>query len=56
MNTFINLAPGLVGVYLILLGMAMRTEDFKSTLCFKFLPFMLGLGSLFSSLKLFGVI
>lgn len=51
MQTFIYTASALAGAYLILLAFLMNTENFRSTLLFKFIPMMLGLAALVSAGK-----
>jgi len=54
MELFIKLMPVCSGLFLIVSSLLLRTKNFQSAFYFKILPMLLGLGSLFSGLKLFG--
>jgi len=51
-NFIINL---ITGIYLISFSFIMQTENLKSSMIFKIIPFFLGLGSLFITGKLKGL-
>lgn len=53
--TFIVLTT-LAGIYLVFIGLALNTKNFRSLFFFQMIPFFLGLGSLFVAGKLSGVI
>lgn len=53
MELFIKLMPLIAGIYLVFMAIIMETENFISSLAFKVLPMFIGLGCLFSALKLF---
>ena len=53
MENFIKLMPLCSGFYLILIGLIIETQNFRSFLLFRFTPLLIGLGCLFSAGKLF---
>jgi len=46
----------LAGLYMIMVSIMMSTKNFRSTIFFKFIPLILGCGSIGSALKLFDII
>jgi len=46
----------MAGLFLIISGLSLNTENFKSALFFKIIPFFLGAGCLFVAVKLFDII
>ena len=55
MQTFINVVPVVVGVWLIFTVFIIDTGNFLSAMVFKVIPFFLGMISLFCGLKLLNV-
>lgn len=51
---FVNTMPFVTGVYLILIALLMNTENIRSAMLFKVIPFFLGVSCLFTSGKLLG--
>lgn len=56
LEIIINVIPLLSGIYSLFLCLTINTSNFTSDVLCKVIPFFLGLGCVFSSLKLFGVI
>ena len=46
----------IAGLYLIISGLLLNTENIQSALFFKVIPFFLGVGCLFVAIKLFDII
>lgn len=46
----------LLGIYTMWFVLIMNTKNFISTLVFKLIPFLLGIGNILIALKLFGLI
>ena len=56
MNTICETITGLGGVFLIYLAFIMKTENLRSAMFFKFVPFILGMGNWFVALYLLDII
>lgn len=56
MNTLCQIITGSVGMFLFFIAFAMDTKNLRSTILFKFIPFILGSGNIFVTLYLLDII
>jgi hypothetical protein len=56
MNTFCEIITGSTGGFLLFLAFASDTKNLRSTIVFKFIPFILGCGNIFVMLYMLDII
>ena len=56
MDTFVNTMPLVAGIMMVTFSLIASTSNIPSALLFKAIPFFVGLATIFSGLKLFGIL
>ena len=56
MNIICEIITGSTGMFLLFLAFAMETKNLRSSIVFKFIPFILGSGNIFVTLYLLNII